>query len=293
MAKKTGRNDPCPCGSGKKYKKCCMKKDEEKSKEEKKFCIETYDRESEESYVSGGIEDLYNAMFAGSEYEAPEFSLKPLDVEEIPDYGTPELDEDLFEPLRTKWNTGIREFYSDATRGIDYLERRDDYVIIKGSLDEEFTEKFGDCNDLNGFFSYIDDNCEKISESLMIRMSMKYGCSAGPYLLERMNGSYDSEIMVCYADMIHFSPCDFREGILELINKPVREPFTLSILSLMLFRYNNPDDYQVLWNCYNLFKEHYPDTLLFEGPLIAIQHIWAIENNKEFVMAYTPELPEL
>jgi tetratricopeptide (TPR) repeat protein len=26
---KVGRNDPCPCGSGKKYKKCCMPKDEE------------------------------------------------------------------------------------------------------------------------------------------------------------------------------------------------------------------------------------------------------------------------
>ena len=24
---KIGRNDPCPCGSGKKYKKCCMLKD--------------------------------------------------------------------------------------------------------------------------------------------------------------------------------------------------------------------------------------------------------------------------
>ena len=23
---KTGRNDPCPCGSGKKYKKCCIDK---------------------------------------------------------------------------------------------------------------------------------------------------------------------------------------------------------------------------------------------------------------------------
>ena len=23
---KVGRNDPCPCGSGKKYKKCCMNK---------------------------------------------------------------------------------------------------------------------------------------------------------------------------------------------------------------------------------------------------------------------------
>lgn len=27
MPKKVGRNDPCPCGSGKKYKKCCMNKD--------------------------------------------------------------------------------------------------------------------------------------------------------------------------------------------------------------------------------------------------------------------------
>jgi uncharacterized protein YecA (UPF0149 family) len=24
-ARATGRNDPCPCGSGKKYKKCCGK----------------------------------------------------------------------------------------------------------------------------------------------------------------------------------------------------------------------------------------------------------------------------
>jgi hypothetical protein len=29
--KKMGRKAPCPCGSGKKYKKCCLMKDEEKS----------------------------------------------------------------------------------------------------------------------------------------------------------------------------------------------------------------------------------------------------------------------
>ena len=28
VGKKIGRNDPCPCGSGKKYKKCCMNKDQ-------------------------------------------------------------------------------------------------------------------------------------------------------------------------------------------------------------------------------------------------------------------------
>lgn len=26
---KSGRNDPCPCGSGRKYKKCCLRGDEE------------------------------------------------------------------------------------------------------------------------------------------------------------------------------------------------------------------------------------------------------------------------
>ena len=26
---KVNRNDPCPCGSGKKYKKCCLKKPSE------------------------------------------------------------------------------------------------------------------------------------------------------------------------------------------------------------------------------------------------------------------------
>src|SRR2546421_5863302 len=29
-AMKAGRNDPCPCGSGKKYKKCCLARDQEK-----------------------------------------------------------------------------------------------------------------------------------------------------------------------------------------------------------------------------------------------------------------------
>ena len=28
---KVGRNDPCPCGSGKKYKRCCLAKDEQEA----------------------------------------------------------------------------------------------------------------------------------------------------------------------------------------------------------------------------------------------------------------------
>ena len=31
-----GRNDPCPCGSGKKYKRCCLEREEAASKEERR-----------------------------------------------------------------------------------------------------------------------------------------------------------------------------------------------------------------------------------------------------------------
>ena len=33
--KKVGRNDPCPCGSGKKYKKCCLDADEARARSER------------------------------------------------------------------------------------------------------------------------------------------------------------------------------------------------------------------------------------------------------------------
>jgi hypothetical protein len=31
--KVVGRNEPCPCGSGKKYKQCCLDKDEARARE--------------------------------------------------------------------------------------------------------------------------------------------------------------------------------------------------------------------------------------------------------------------
>ncbi|MFA5249888.1 MAG: SEC-C metal-binding domain-containing protein [Parachlamydiales bacterium] len=36
---KVGRNDPCPCGSGKKYKKCCEEKDKTPSFQKKEFKV--------------------------------------------------------------------------------------------------------------------------------------------------------------------------------------------------------------------------------------------------------------
>ncbi|MDR2540199.1 MAG: SEC-C domain-containing protein [Chlamydiales bacterium] len=37
---KTGRNDPCPCGSGKKFKKCCESKAATKALSPERVCLQ-------------------------------------------------------------------------------------------------------------------------------------------------------------------------------------------------------------------------------------------------------------
>ncbi|MDT8389643.1 MAG: SEC-C metal-binding domain-containing protein [Lentisphaeria bacterium] len=56
-----GRNDPCHCGSGRKYKKCCLPADEEKHKADLQQAAEEAEalREEEELYRSARLSDLY------------------------------------------------------------------------------------------------------------------------------------------------------------------------------------------------------------------------------------------
>jgi hypothetical protein len=65
-SRKIGRNEPCPCGSGKKYKKCCLR-EHEKIKEQLRGSVEFQQPEAEEGppeYVIKGFD-----LLAASENE--------------------------------------------------------------------------------------------------------------------------------------------------------------------------------------------------------------------------------
>lgn len=66
---KTGRNEPCPCGSGKKYKKCCLVKHEEIRKSMPAEQLQEMEerqrlRESHEKSVEQGFDWLFAREFA-------------------------------------------------------------------------------------------------------------------------------------------------------------------------------------------------------------------------------------
>ncbi len=56
MSNKPGRNEPCHCGSGKKYKKCCMPKDLAKEKEDLLAAIEEVDDQEVEGFADADEE---------------------------------------------------------------------------------------------------------------------------------------------------------------------------------------------------------------------------------------------
>jgi tetratricopeptide (TPR) repeat protein len=67
---KIGRNNLCPCGSGNKYKRCCMAKDEAAARERlaaanaAAMAQETYEHSGLCDYCSNELDDAANAVFA-------------------------------------------------------------------------------------------------------------------------------------------------------------------------------------------------------------------------------------
>jgi len=52
-----GRNDKCPCGSGRKYKQCCLRKDEEKARVAREKAAAKDAREAEKAREAAETED--------------------------------------------------------------------------------------------------------------------------------------------------------------------------------------------------------------------------------------------
>ena len=113
---RVGRNDPCPCGSGKKYKKCCLGKDAET--EQKQFLSATV------------IEE-------GEEYEADDFRAPEDEREDLDPWDADEEDGDGDED-EEDWE---EDDWDEEQGGEDDVpERRSpeaDYPLPDTSADEE------------------------------------------------------------------------------------------------------------------------------------------------------------
>ena len=66
---KPGRNDRCPCGSGKKYKACCLTKDE--AVEHERLAVAQAQRENQAAEKRQSLREVRAAMLAKLAGEFP------------------------------------------------------------------------------------------------------------------------------------------------------------------------------------------------------------------------------
>jgi hypothetical protein len=71
-----GRNEPCPCGSGKKYKHCCLDKDEAKARTARAKAAEKAAKAAEKE-TKAAEKEGEKSDAAGSGGEAPARPRKP------------------------------------------------------------------------------------------------------------------------------------------------------------------------------------------------------------------------
>jgi tetratricopeptide (TPR) repeat protein len=134
LGRKIGRNDPCPCGSGKKYKRCCLEKHEEEARA---------------------------AAAAAREEEAPSsrsLSAYYADNDEVPD----ELSNRVIELIQEGKLEEAEETCAELKRRfpdlIDWIERTGMIHEARGET-EKAIEYYERC------LQYIDDNEELFEEA--------------------------------------------------------------------------------------------------------------------------------
>ncbi len=118
-ASKTGRNDPCPCGSGKKYKKCCMPGHEEARKLMPKEQLKQMEekakaREKLEKEVGKGFELIFSQEYQrADQYARKQIETFPeddrfYDILLNASFALGDYDA-AFQIARKRWQTAVEE----------------------------------------------------------------------------------------------------------------------------------------------------------------------------------------
>lgn len=123
---KIGRNDPCPCGSGKKYKHCCLLKESMSSQLQRQFDSALYERLA----LSTNKEKVYRLALEGQSVESPKDAIKDpyvlefLGLKELPEYSESELESRIIDNLQ--------QFLLELGTGFAFVGRQ-----VRFTFDEE------------------------------------------------------------------------------------------------------------------------------------------------------------
>jgi len=254
MSGEIGRNDPCFCGSGKKFKKCCLGKDAPKRLLRKD-------------------PDILPAR------------------QEI-DYGVPQPDDDFFDRNEPKEVSAAKLVYFALTspQAIEVIAGEVRKETDRHIGEAEEINALSSPEALVGFLKKAPD---MLNYPLVIQKFFKYEEASVDLLLAELRKSSDDSFVEWALKLIYLSDRDVVEDIIDIIEKDQRDAYAVSLLCLLLGFYDHPKSRKLLWDYFHYFKIHFPRETYSEGPLLALYETesFGFEPDDEFDDEGGPILP--
>ena len=232
---KIGRNEPCPCGSGKKYKKCCLNNITPFKQRESKITKDIPD------YGTPKIEDnFFDNKF---EEEANAASLLYFQMSEE---GFDRIINAVVSDILPKERKKKIKMQEKMINGADNPDQLIDmlYEKIEGDNEALLVQKI--LEHPNYIIPKIIERLQENTNEFFVEFSIKI-------LNETENETYAKML----TDRLHL----------------IKDPHTLSCVCLVLGFIGGTEAIKPLWDIYHFFKEMYPDKTLDQGPLFALHEV--------------------
>ena len=244
--RKVGRNAPCPCGSGKKYKKCCYGK------------------------------NIFNNH---RNSKVPHSSLPPSDMI---DYGDPSINESFFQKNAVHEISAPRLLYSNLL--MPELEiavsKMSNQVINRGKDEATLIEKTDDINELINILNEGPDQLNRVRLRMKLLERRE---DAIPLIMKGLQKQQRSAFAEIAVEIIHATGENYSDELLEIIEHYQRNAYIVSQLCMLLGFYENDKSEKVLWDYYHYFKEHFPNETYSDGPLLGLEEMRARKKGKSSI----------
>ena len=241
--RKVGRNSPCPCGSGKKFKKCC------------------YDKASENLNIRLKDEDQI---------------LPPYN--EI-DYGPPKLDDNFYISNTISELSPQRLIYScllnpEVEKLASKITNR---VVNRGKAEKT---KIKNINDPQKLFEMLVKGVDTVNKDILKEKLLHHKDILVPLILDELRNNEHTCFVELAIRIIYASNIECSKELFEIVKNIPSNAYKTSLLCMLLGFYCKKEYSLLLWNYYQYFKEHYPDETYCDGPLLGLIEMRAQEKEK-------------
>lgn len=240
---KVGRNEPCPCGSGRKYKKCCLGTDFDPALLDDPLLPPT--EAADDDLISPG---------------------------DIGDYGEPRLGEAFFadkdfgglSPQTLLYNMLLRPGLLATAAGT--LKPK----IARGRAEGQRIERA----DLSGLIAIMRESPDPLNHHLIIERVAAQIDEALPRILEGLAGDPSDSFAELSVHIIHQAGADCAGELVELVKRPIRNAYALSLVCLLPGLMRAEGATKPLWDCYHFFRERFPRKSYQQGPLLGLYELY-------------------